>query len=321
MTTADPAPRLLLVLAHGIGPRELPRLHGDTAGLRSLPTAPLRLPDHPVGLVLGALDAVRELEDLGIGVDRSAVVLRPRGRTDATALACLTRRVTGPAEVTVLEAQDVLAQAIAGGPTAARAAEQQLSAQLERLTAHLRRGDPPEVWFVGLGAPVAVQVTFDFLTAWRRRVLVPLAHDLVLAGDAGTVTVRADNQRALELATAALHEPPFARHGHVRPLGNGRLQFTAAPSVAFARRRVTARAPLPHEANGVACAPLGDLLRVPDLDLAQLMARFWLRAAAQHGDVGEAPAPVTSTAPAESADVAAAISLLPSEGAKTPSPR
>ncbi len=166
------------------------------------------------------------------------------------------------------------------------------------------------MWFVGLGSPVAVRTTFDFVTAWRRRVLAPLSHDLTPIVSAGMVIVRADNQRALDLATAALHEPPFARHGRLRQIGNGRLQFTAAPGVAFAPHPVAARAPLPHEANGIACAPLGDLARAPDLDLAQLMARFWLRAAALHVVVAETPqaTPMPTTDPVAPASLASASS-------------
>jgi len=318
--TARAADRpLLLVLAHGIGARELDHVRGDSAWGGTLPTAPLRLPEQPLQVALDG-GAAAELRDLGIAVDRSSVVLRPAGRSDATAVETIARRATGPAEVTLFAANDVLAQAAVGGAVAAAAAAERLGALLDHLGVLLRRGDAPEVWFVGLGSPVTVSTTFDLAAAWRHHVLAPLAHDLTLHGGPGAATVRADNQRALDLAVDRLRRAPFARHGRARQIGNGQLQFAAAPGVAFGPRRIAARAPLPHEANGIACAPLGDLARAPDLDLAQLMARFWLRAAARHVEVDDTDlaARVAVAAPAgpPAAPTADRAAALP--GAPTP---
>ncbi len=305
MTSGDAAHPLLLVLAHGIGEPELTQLRNAGSWSGTLPKAPVRLPDAPVTSVLQA-GAAAELRDLGVAVDLSPLLLRPAGRTDATAAELLARRATGPADVTVFEATDVLLQAMAGGPVAAAAATQQLAALLDRLVALLRRGDAPEIWCTGLGSPVAVRTTFDLAAAWHRHVLPPLTNDLRLHGTPAAATVHGDNQRALDIAADLLRRAPFAPHGRVRTLGNGQLQFTAAPGVAFGARPLAARAALPHEANGIACAPLGDLVRTPELDLAQLMARFWLRAAALHVDLAEAVAPQPASAPAP-ADLLGAV--------------
>jgi hypothetical protein len=286
VTSGDAARPLLLVLAHGIGATELARLRGSGFG-GAMPAAAVRLPDLPVQEVLTA-GAAHELQDLGVAVDRCCLTLRPAARTDATAVEMLAQRATGPAEVTLFEARDILAQAMLGGPVAAAAAAEQFAALVERLGAVLRRGDAPELWFVGLGSPVAVHTTFDLAAAWQQHVLPPLADDLTLRTTPGEATVRADNQRALDLAAHALQRAPFASRGRVRSIGNSQLQFVADPGIAFAPHRLAARAPLPHEANGVACAPLGDLARAPELDLAQVLARFWMRAAALHADVADA---------------------------------
>ncbi|MBL9077170.1 MAG: hypothetical protein JNL08_06695 [Planctomycetes bacterium] len=311
MTTA-PNPRpLLCVLAHGIGPRELAAVQAGAATAFGVqPSAALALPAQPVAALLGDLDAVRYLEDLGVAVDRSCLVLRPAGRTDPTAAGVLARRATGPADVTLFEATDVLAQAAVGGPVAAHAAAVRLGELLARLAAILRRGDAPELWCVGLGAPVAVATTFDVAAAWRRRALPPVGDDLALRVTPGLTTVTAANQRALDLAAHWLQAPPFAAHGTVAADRAGSLQFAARSGVAFGRARFTARAPLPAEAHGVVWAPLGDLARRRDLAFADVIARFWLRAAALHADLDDALAlePTAAAANVEAVPPATAAS-------------
>jgi hypothetical protein len=303
--------RLLLVLADGIGERELLQVRTGATWSGTMPTAPLRLPGDPVAAVLGGLGAAHELHDLGVAVDRSSLVLRPAGRTDATAIAGVARRTTGPADVTVFAARDALPQAMVGGPVAVAAAAQQLGALLDHLGTVLRRGDAPEVWFVGLGSPVAVHRTFDLAAAWRGHVLPPLAHELTLHHTPGSATVHADNQRALDLAANTLRRAPFARHGRVQAVANGQLHFTAAPHVAFGPRPLAARAPLPHEANGIACAPLGDLVRKADLHLADVMARFWLRAATLHVEPTDDAVETRTAAPQLAPGPAPAAPLAP----------
>jgi len=311
VTAPQQPPRLLLVLAHGVGERELAPLRAGAAWSGTMPTAPLQLPEHPVAAVLDDFDAARQLHDLGVAVDRSSLVLRPAGRTDATAILGAAQRATGPADVTLFEARDVLQQAMVGGPVALAAAAQQLGALLDTLGAVLRRVDAPEVWLIGLGSPVGVRTTFDLAAAWREHVLPPLANELTLHHMPGSATVRADNQRALDLAANTLRRAPFAQNGRVQAIANGQLHFTAAPHVAFAARPLAARAPLPHEANGIACAPLGDLVRMPDLDLAQLMARFWTRAAALHVELTDDAVEARTAAPQMPANSAPAEPLAP----------
>ena len=275
---------LLLVLAHGVGPAELAALGPMAAGVEPLPAA---LPDRPIAAVLGEFDATRELTDLGVAVDRSAVVLRPAGRSDATAAEVLAGRPAGPADVTLFEARDVLAAAMVGGRAAAAAAATWLGDLLQRLATILRRGDPPELWFVGLGAPIATATTFDLAAAWRRHVLPPLGDDLTLRVGPASAIVRGANQRALDRAAGLLQQTPFARHVTLTPCATGTLHLEARRGVAFGAERLAARPPLPHEVEGVVWAPLGDLARRKGLTFADVLARFWLRAATLHGEVDE----------------------------------
>lgn len=301
--TPRPAPRpLLLVLAHGVGPAELAALGPLVAGPDPLPVA---LPDQPIAAVLGDFAATRELTDLGVAVDRSCLVLRPAGRSDATAAETLARRPTGPADVTLFEATDVLAQAMAGGRAAATAAATRLGDLLQRLAAILRHGELPELWFVGLGAPITTATTFDMAAAWRRHVLPPLGDELTLRVGPASATVRGANQRALDRAAELLRQAPFAAHGELAPCATGTLRVVARTGVAFGARRLAARPPLPHEAEGVVLAPLGDLARREGRTLADVLARFWLRAATLHGDRTDAVAPEPVAQPAGLDDVAA----------------
>ena len=239
----DPgSPRpLLLVLAHGVGERELATVR-DAAGWRTdLGHASLALPGNPVRDCLHELDATADLRNLGIDVDRSSLLLRPAGRTDETAMQALAGRALGPAPVTLFEATSVLAQAIAGGTHAALVAAAELGTMLTRLGTRVRRGDLPEVWLIGLGSAAAVHTTFDLDAAWQQHVLAPLADDLALRLLPGLATILGDNQRALDLAAHTLGNAPFARHGHLLPRRPGRLRFAAGAGIAFGKRRTCAR--------------------------------------------------------------------------------
>lgn len=279
-------PPLLLVLAHGVGARELDRARA-AAGLGEMPPVPVQLPARPVAALLGELGATDELTGLGVAVDRSCLVLRPAGRDDATAAAELARRATGPADVTLFEARDVLAQARTGGATAAAAAAARLGDLLVELARVLRRGDAPETWIVGLGAAVAVRTTFDLASAWSERVVPVLGDRTALRVSDRAAFVATANYRAREILVHRLAEPPFAAHGAVAPGEHGELRFEAGPSVAFGRAPIAARGPLPHEAGGFVQAPLGDLARRSALAFADVMVRFWSRAALLHADLGD----------------------------------
>ncbi|MEO6597100.1 MAG: hypothetical protein ABIP94_20335 [Planctomycetota bacterium] len=280
MTRPEPARPLLLLLAHGVGARELPPLQGS-ARLGQI-EVPVSMPPSPAHTLLRAFDATAALRNMGIEVDRSCLTLRPRGRTDETAIEILTRRATGPARVTVFEATGVLTQAIVGGANAALAAAARLALQLERLATNLRAFDLPEVWFVGLGSACAVHTSFDFDAAWRPRVTAPLANELTLRCTPGVATIFGKNQRALDIATHLLAQTPFTRHGRLLPSASGRLRFAALGGVAFTDRRVLARAPREDEARALAVLPRAPRTTENELDLAGLLARFWMRAVELH---------------------------------------
>lgn len=282
--TANPAPRpLLLVLAHGVGEAELVAMRATADACNLAAPAAIALPPHPIQVLLQDHDAARELHDLGVAVDRQSLVVRPSGRTDASAIERIARRATGPAPVTLFEATSVLQQAVAGGPTAALDAARQLGSQLVHLARVLRRGDLPEVWFVGLGAAAPVRTTFDLAAAWQAHVLPPRAHDLMLHVRPGVATITGSNQRALDLVAAQLRGAPFADFGKVEATSTtGQLALRAHAGVAFGRHGMAARAAHPDEARGVFAAPIGATMQQRGIGFAELLARFWMRAAALH---------------------------------------
>lgn len=311
MTTVPPRRPLLLVLAHGIGEDEFDAVRAALTDEPLAPPAPIGLPGHPVSAVLHRLDATAELRELGVTVDRRALVLRPSGRTDATAVEALASRPMGPAAVTLFESVDVLAQAAIGGRPAARRQAAQFGAAIARLRDLLRRGDRPETWLVGLGSPHAVHTTFDFARAWHERIVPPLAREVRVDVFAGSAMVTATNVRALEFVAAVLQRSPFAAHTTAVPADGCRLCCRARDGVAFGRQRVAARAPAAHEANAVFAAPVGDSVRARGIPFDELIGRFWMRAATLHGEVA-APAAVPS------ADVARAGEIVVSTGVHAP---
>jgi len=276
VSTAPPRP-LLLVVAHGVGEPELASL--DAASLDLPAPAPLPLPPDPVAVLRHAGDATESLHDLGVAVDRTALLLRPAGRTDATVVARLGERATGPAPVTLLEFAGVLEAAAIGGAAAARRATTQLQDLLVTCRERLRRGDAPETWLVGLGSPTPVGTTFDFLRTWRERAVARLENELSVRVRAGVVTIDAANCRALDLAAAHLARPPFAALGTPILAGPGRLRFHANHGVAFGERRLAARAPNHRATTGIVAAPASRSRVAGDDPFATLLARFWLRAA------------------------------------------
>lgn len=311
-----PPPRpLLFVFAHGIGAHEFDAIGGAQDDDALAPPAAIELPEHPVATVLRRLDAAAELRDLGITVDRRSLVLRPQGRSDASAIEALAHRVKGPAAVTLFESFDVLAHAAIGGLPAARRQAAQLAAAVARLRDLLRRGDRPETWFVGLGSPHAVHTTFDFARAWHERIVPPLADEVRLGLSAGSATITAANVRSLDLVAALLRRSPFAAHATAAAAGGCRLHCRARQGVAFGRHRVAARAPEAHEANAVFAAPVGDSVRNRGIPFDELIGRFWMRAATQHGDV---VAPTPTRTPTESVqragEIAAPIDLHAPQG-------
>ena len=273
---ADNCP-LLLVVAHGVGARELTEI--DATALDLPRAAPVELPSDPVRTLAFECDASDALADLGVAVDRRSLLLRPRGRTDATAIERLAERPTGPAPVTVFESTGVLDAAVVGGIRAAAAAARQLGDTLAAARSRLRRGDPPEVWFVGLGSAAPVGAMFDFAAAWRRRVAAPLARDLRVEMAAGAVRIAGANHRALQLAASVLACAPFDRHGEATAPSRGEVVFRARAGTAFGERPVAARATNTRTSTGVFAAPVGDTARRGGLAFAELLARFWMRAA------------------------------------------
>lgn len=272
------------MFAHGVGASELSRLQeavGTLAGTAATPLAGTAELTTGLGAGLGHLDATEHLRDLGVEVDRSALTLRPSHRSDPTAIERLARRATGPAPVTLFAANDVLALAETDGARGLQVAMAQLACNLERLTAVLRRGELPETWLVGLGSPVAVRTTFDFASAWRQRIVPPLARDLALHLATGHARIVADNMQALVVLARELQKPPFAAHGRLVRAATGTLRFVAHPGIAFAAQRLHARAPRPDEAAPVAALPLAHHSE-PALDLGGVLARFWMRAVALH---------------------------------------
>ncbi len=289
MSTGPETRSLLLVLAHGVGDHELAALRATLGAAALAPTAAMRVPDHPVDALLRSLDATASLRDLGVGVDRSSLVLRPRGRDDATAAEVIGRRATGPAAVTLFASTDVLARAMLGGATAARDAARDLGTLFARLCERLRRGDPTETWFVGLGSPEPVHTTFDVEAAWRARIVAQLADETSLRVTDGVAFVAATNRRAMELAIARMHRAPFAACGTPVETGPAQFVFRARPGIAFGRERLAARAPHAADAKAVFAAPCGDSVRARGLSFDELVARFWMRAASLRADIDAEP--------------------------------
>lgn len=287
MTIGREERSLLFVLAHGVGEHELAALRTALGPDDIAPAAGMQVPDHAVDVLLRSLDASTTLRDLGVVVDRSNLVLRPRGRDDGTAALAIERRPTGPAAVTLFASTDVLTRAARGGPSAALEAARDLGALLARLRGRLRRGDPTETWFVGLGSPEAVRTTFDLETAWQERIVAGLAEETSLRLADGVAFVAAANRRAMELAFSRMRRPPFATHG--TPIETGPAQFVlrARPGVAFGRERVAARAVHAADAAAVFAAPCGDSVRARGSSFDELLARFWMRAATLHAECAD----------------------------------
>lgn len=299
----DPARPLLCVFAHGVGAAELARLQADLPALAAAPATPLAGAIDLAADGLGPLDATDRLRDAGVAVDRSAVVLRPAHRSDRTAIDLLAQRPTGPAPVTLFAAGDLPLLAAREGVRGLRVGLAQLGDDLRRLGLVLRRGEAPELWLIGLGSLVPVRASFDFAAAFGRHLPPPLGRDLQLHVAAGAARVVAANRRALVLAARALARPPFAAHVAVGAGAAGTLRCLARPGVAFGRRPVVARTARSDEAAPVAALPVPHHASEP-LDVAGVMARFWLRAAALH-------APTVAPLPQPAPDRAVASGELP----------
>lgn len=285
---------MLLVVAHGVGARELDGM--DPAAHRLGPVTTITLPPDPIGELLHGGDATNELHDLGVAVDRSALVLRPAGRTDATVVARLGERATGPAPVTLLEWFDVLEAAAIGGAAATTAAMARARDLLTTSHERLRRGDAPETWFVGLGSAMPVHTTFDFGRAWNERIVPPLARELHVRVRPDVVTIHGDNRRSLDLAADWLDRSPFARIGTLAAAGPSRLRFFANDGIAFGDRRMAARTTNARSTVGVVAAPASRSALHGSDAFGTLLARFWMRAAELHvPEVDEATPLPTAT--------------------------
>jgi len=280
---ASPRPPLLLAFAEGVGPDALTalRLHGEPAGSVVVPLADV--PANPIACLLGPFDAVVELRDLGVAVDRSSVLFRAANMPDAAVIAALSGRVTGPADVTVLAFSSVLDAARAGGNAAVPRARIELGALLEAAGDRLRSGERPELWLVGLGDPQPVHTTFDVERHFVARVPAPLSQQLQLLVGEAAATVIGENQRALDLARELLGKPPFRGCGTTVLPRPGALQFVASAGFAFGSTRVAGRAAHRNEATAAVLLPAAARTAARSIDFRGLLARFWMRAATLHG--------------------------------------
>lgn len=274
------------MFAHGVGERELAATRPFFG--QDLPrSVAIALPERPVRLLLDDFDATDELRNLGVTVDRSALLLRPARRTDATAADRVGAGPMGPASATLFESTDVLGAARIGGERAALAASTQLGCLVARLAERLRRGDLPEIWLLGSGSPEPVHTTVDPGPLLDRHLPPPLAGELTVRTAAGSVVIAAANTAALLHAARTLAAPPFSGWGTVR-IDDNEARLSAHRGYAFGRRRLAARMPHAKDAVGVVAAPLGSTTPATGIPFEQLIARFWMRAA-RH--VAAAPEP------------------------------
>lgn len=243
------------------------------------------------------IDATAALRDLGVDIDRSNLLLRPRHGSDETALVTLSQRPTGAAHATVLELSSLVETCLAAGTAALPAAIGRTAGLLRQAAATVRHGQPTEVWLLGPGDLQPVERTFDFATEWSRRVAAPLRRELPLHLTPGQASIWPRSRAALERALDALTNRPFSAFGDVVERGPDIVRLQAGRGIAFGPRHVVARGPVGDESIPVALLPRALRAEELELDLHTLMARFWMRAAEHMTTTATAPDGSPTAAP------------------------
>lgn len=274
-------PSLLLALVHGVEAGDLANAAGLSANGCVLP-----LPATPAhgGTALRHHELTSILRRHGLVLDRRSLVLRPRGRPDATAVAQLTARPTGPAPVTLLEFDAPLQTALhhgAASPTT-RKAVAATGVLLRRAADLLRRGEDTEVWILASGRARSVARTVDLHSALCAALAPGLHREFRCSMRPEVARIATTSQRVRDLIEARLGAEPFPKLGHVhRAAGpNEPLRFAAAPGIAFGTAPLFARPAAPGSGAWSARLPHPPRSSLP-LDLAHVVARFWLAAAAR----------------------------------------